>query len=233
MRELPILNADGALDDCAVGIIQAHMKFPHDPASIEDDIEAYRARARTGFRDTDLGQYLDNSWRDALLGGLYAGSMLTVMIQFHTHRPDLRVGMVNSATFTASEMLRLQQLKRASFTASKLTKRGKLAKRSTNLSRDFTTVKKCWGRYKDASHLWGAMLYLENICPAGETSPYRFQGAILDIAEQLVSLGKDLVHDWKPWRSPPQLVFKKPTKVEFEPPDDETVRMAIASIESV
>src|SRR5256885_579460 len=74
MRELPIITSDGSVDDCTVAIVQACMQFPDDLHSIEEDISAHRIRAGTGFRDTRLGRHLNSNWRDARLGGMYAGS---------------------------------------------------------------------------------------------------------------------------------------------------------------
>jgi hypothetical protein len=126
--------------------------------------------------------------------------MLTVMIQFDLHRPDLKVGMLKSAFFVASD----------------------LAKLRTPMARDQSTAKKYyWDKYKNASHLWGALLYFEKISPG---APINFT-SILDIAEQLVSLGKDLVDDWDPWRFPQQLAFETPIKVEFPPPDAEDKKL--------
>jgi hypothetical protein len=106
MREIPLLKADGTVDECGVGIIQACMLFPDDAASIEDEIGAYRHRLATGFRDTDLGRYQQNSWRAALDGGLCVGSMLYTMCMFKKHHPEMLVGMNKAAVMVAIPMLR-------------------------------------------------------------------------------------------------------------------------------
>ncbi|MGU3453660.1 hypothetical protein [Methylobacterium fujisawaense] len=73
---MPLLLPDGSLDDCVIGIVQSHMMFPDDQASIEDDIGAYRMRSQTGFRKSQLGRQMDANFRNAELGGFYAGGLI-------------------------------------------------------------------------------------------------------------------------------------------------------------
>src|SRR4051812_25420103 len=83
MREMAFLKPDGSLDACTVGIAQAYMQFPDELDNIEEDIQSFRIWAANGYRSTNLGRHLKDSFKSAETGGIIAGSMLFTMVQFH------------------------------------------------------------------------------------------------------------------------------------------------------
>jgi hypothetical protein len=196
-REIPLLKPDGTMDECSVGIIQACMQFPDDVASIEDEIAAYRQRSATGFRDTELGRYQQNSWRAAQLGGLCAGSMLYTICMFKKHRPEMGVGMNKSAVAVTLE----------------------LERHGRKIGKNESTIKKYWSEYKNAAHLWAALMV--EFRNQGLKLPVDFM-KLLNVAEGLINCGNTVVEDWKPWRAPSSILTVT-TTVEIPEPDAEDI----------
>lgn len=200
MREIPIIKADGTIDECSVGIIQACMMFPDDPANIEDDIGVYRQRSITGFRDTDLGRYQTSKFKQAVLsGGFHAGSMFFTMCMFKKHRPSMAVGMNKSAFMVALE----------------------LEKNGRKFEKNEDTIKKYWSEYKNACHLWAA--FALGFRDEGSKFPVDFI-RLLNVAEELIGCGKDVIDDWDPWRAPPSILTA--TTLEIPEPDAEDIALA-------
>lgn len=177
MREMPVLLPDGSLDECLAGIVHAHMIFPDDPASIEDDIGAYRMRAQTGFRKSHLGRQMDANFRNAQIGGFYAGGLIYKMMSFAVHKPEMNVGM-NKSVFSLT-------IEGQDF--------GKPLEKNQN------TIRKYWSEYKNSSHLWAAHSHV--YMNTGKKLPLDYR-LVLTVAEQLVEIAAPLIKDWSPWRVP-------------------------------
>lgn len=197
MREMPLLLPDGSLDDCVIGIVQSHMMFPDDQASIEDDIGAYRMRSQTGFRKSQLGRQMDANFRNAELGGFYADGLIYKLLVFAEHRPDLKVG-VNKSIFSLT-------LEGQAF--------GKPIEKNKN------TVRKYWTEYKNCAHLWAAHSHV--YMTTGKKLPLDYI-RVLTVAERLVEIASPLIDDWSPWRVPEQFPFEDYT-VRIPEPDAEDI----------
>jgi hypothetical protein len=209
MRELPILKPDGSLDDNLVGIVQSHMIYPNDLGSTEEDIFVHRYRRLTGYRDTELGRYLEEQWQKAKLGGMQAASILYTIVQFSTHRPDLDVGVRKSQFMVQDELEHQYRDAR------------KEKKSPRNLARSERTVDKFWLEYKDSAHLWAALMLLMNENSNRPGVDFRL---LLSLSEQMVRLAEPLVSDWKPWRVPGALHLPNAKLNIFKPDDDDVAR---------
>jgi hypothetical protein len=206
MREIPLLKTDGTIDECAVGIVQACMDFPDDPASIEEEIGAFRLRSATGFRNTGLGNHLQSTWRAAQFDGMCAGSMLYTMCMFKKHCPAMAVGMNKSAYMVAIE----------------------LEKFGGKISKNESTIKKYWKAYKNAAHLWAAFMleYRDNktqVIDQRLEPPIDFV-KVLNVAEQLIDCGNSVVENWDPWRASSRILIG--TTFEIAIPDAEDIALA-------
>jgi hypothetical protein len=205
MREIPLLKADGTIDECAVGIVQACMEFPDDADSINEDIAAFRLRAATGFRRTALGKHLQRNWRASQFGGMCAGSMLYTMCMFKKHHPEMEVGMNKSAFEVA---IRLEKF-------------------GTKISKSASAIKDYWIKYKNSAHLWAAFMleYRDNKTQVidDQLVPAIDILKVLDVAEQLIDCGSLVVVDWNPWRTPPAIL--RHTSFEIARPDSEDISL--------
>lgn len=198
MRQIPVLLADGQFDPCIAGIVQAHMQFPDDEASIEEDIAAWRMRHATGFRTSNLGRHLNGNWDSAKIGGLFAGGMLMMMIQFDQHFPEMKVGMNKSAFAWALAAKNYPK----------------------PLKKEMSTIKRYWAEYKNAANLWAA-LSLEFLA-TGSKPPLDF-ASILGNSEHIVRLGTHLVEEWCPWRAPPGVPIA--ATFDVDPPSPQEVAL--------
>ena len=183
-RLLPIILPDGTIDPYADVAIQSAMLFPDDPESIEEDLRGYRLYIENGLPNRRLLKRQNQEWHEALPGGLYAGSMLMLMVQFLQHYPDMKVGMNKSAFANAA--------------ASKTFGR--------KLKKDGSTIKKYWREYKNSAHLWAA--FMVEAGDFGSANPRKVKVPVdflrvVGIADHLAEVGANVVEDWNPWRLPP------------------------------
>ncbi|SDA18401.1 hypothetical protein SAMN02799622_02021 [Methylobacterium sp. UNC378MF] len=197
MREMPVVLSDGQVDDCLPGIVQAHMLFPDDFDSIEEEIECFRLRSRTGFRKTNLGRHMAADFESAQLGGMYAGTILYNMMRYSEHRPDLKISW-NKAVFIVSDE------------AERLGK---------PIGKNINTIKKYWLQYKNSAHIW--MSYLLAFRQQGRKFPID-HCSMLTLSEQIVDRAALLVTDWDPWRAPVNFPFDG-TELHLAAPDNEDV----------
>lgn len=191
MRILPILLPDGSLDNDAHVAIQSCMLFPDDPDSVKEDLLAYRLYKQHEIPNRRLLKRQDDEWRAALPGGLFAGSMLMLMVQFDVYFPEMKVGMNKSAFANAAAAKSFDR----------------------KLSKDASTMKKYWAYYKNAAHLWAAFMSVVGRFGEPETGNLRKFPVdflhVIGLAEQLSVAALHLVDTWDPWRVPEQPDFPR------------------------
>lgn len=193
-RVMPLLSGAGDIDQCAVGIIQAHMIFPDDQASIDDDVDAYRIRQAKGFPKSHLGDRLNEDFRSAQIGGYYAGAVLYNILLFR----GPPAGTVNKGVFLAALEAHEER-------------------HPTEKNKD--TIRKFWAHYKNSAPLWAAMMLVYREAEA--RLPLDFV-SLATLANQMVSHPAAAALDWNPWAAPANFPFDC-SRLEIPAPDAQDI----------